>query len=84
MEIGTVKPYGLTRMKPFPGSTATEEAATAVLDPDTQTAIWTGTDAHGLPTLDRHKRSQTVKETRTQTSLDSTPDEGSDQQGEQD
>ncbi|MFE4665277.1 putative ATP-grasp-modified RiPP [Streptomyces sp. NPDC056716] len=84
--MATVKPYGLTRMRPFPKPAVVEGPVTAVLDPDTQTAVWNGSDEHGTPTLDRHKRSQTVAETKPKTSLDgeANADEGNDQEGDQD
>lgn len=77
------KPWGLTRMRPFP-ETAVAATATVVLDPGSQTGRWTGPDGQELPSLDRHKRSETSQETRPQTSLDGNTDEGSDQQGDSD
>ncbi|MEU1176384.1 putative ATP-grasp-modified RiPP [Streptomyces sp. NPDC005820] len=78
-----LSPWGIGRMKPFPPAVALP-AALAVLDPETQTATWLDPDGTLVPTLDRHKRSETSKETRTKTSLDGAPDQGSDQQGDSD
>ncbi|MFB7919499.1 putative ATP-grasp-modified RiPP [Streptomyces sp. NPDC056061] len=61
----------------LPGSTVT-------VDPVTQTGRWTGPDGDPLPATARHKRSETNKETSTKTSLDGTPDQGSDQEGDTD
>ncbi|MFJ6071694.1 putative ATP-grasp-modified RiPP [Streptomyces sp. NPDC093065] len=77
------RPWGLTRMKPFP-VTALLAAATAVLDADRQVGRWIGPDGLDVPALDRHKRSETSKETKTKTSMDGTQDEGSDQSGDSD
>ncbi|MFE0257268.1 putative ATP-grasp-modified RiPP [Streptomyces sp. NPDC059010] len=70
-------------MRPFP-TTAVLTAATVVLDPETQTGLWIGPDGLELPTMDRHKRSETSTETTTKTSLDGNTDEGSDQSGDTD
>ncbi|MDX2826974.1 putative ATP-grasp-modified RiPP [Streptomyces ipomoeae] len=78
-----VTPWGVSRMKPFPPAEVLP-AARAVLDAETQTAAWVDPDGTLLPTLDKHKRSETSKETTTKTSLDGTPDQGSDQQGDSD
>ncbi|MGY4737143.1 putative ATP-grasp-modified RiPP [Streptomyces sp. ATMOS53] len=76
-------PWGIGRMKPFPPAVVLP-ATLGVLDADTQTAAWIDPDGFPVPTLDRHKRSETSKETSTKTSLDGTPDQGSDQQGDSD
>ncbi|OIJ92262.1 hypothetical protein BIV25_28410 [Streptomyces sp. MUSC 14] len=78
-----VRPWGLSRMKPYPEA-AVLKSAPMVLDPDTQTAQLIGTDGLRLPTMDRHKRSETNTETKPRTSLDGNTDEGSDQQGDTD
>jgi putative ATP-grasp target RiPP len=78
-----INPWGVSRMKPFP-TAAVLPAARAVLDAETQTAVWMRLDGTPMPTLDRHKRSETSQETATKTSLDGTPDQGSDQQGDND
>ncbi|MEV0278531.1 putative ATP-grasp-modified RiPP [Streptomyces sp. NPDC050610] len=70
-------------MRPFP-TTAVLAAATVVLDPQSQMGRWVGPDGRGVPVLERHKRSETSVETKTKTSLDGTPDEGSDQDGDND
>ncbi|QPP09906.1 putative ATP-grasp-modified RiPP [Streptomyces bathyalis] len=77
------KPWGLSRMKPFP-ATAVLDAARVVLDPKSQTGRRIGPDGRDVPALDRHKRSETAKETNTRTSLDGNTDEGSDQEGDSD
>ncbi|SHI25287.1 putative ATP-grasp-modified RiPP [Streptomyces sp. 3214.6] len=82
-EAFTTKPWGLSRMKPFPAS-AVLSAATVVLDPESQTGRWVGPDGLSVPCMDRHKRSETSKETATKTSLDGNTDQGSDQQGDSD
>lgn len=78
-----VRPWGLTRMEPFP---AAEEVpfATVVLDPRTQTGLWLDEDGLELPALDKHRRSNTSKETKQKTSLDGNKDEGSDQESDND
>ncbi|MFD5252088.1 putative ATP-grasp-modified RiPP [Streptomyces bobili] len=81
--IDRLTPWGIGRMKPFPPAVVLP-ATLAVLDPDTQITTWLDTDGTPLPALDRHKRSETSKETSTKTSLDGTPDQGSDQQGDSD
>lgn len=78
-----VIPWGVSRMKPFPPAEVLS-AARAVLDAETQIAAWVDPDGILVPTLDRHKRSETSKETTTKTSLDGTPDQGSDQRGDTD
>lgn len=79
----TVVPFGLTRMRPFPDSVVLTPA-TVVLDPESQTGRWLGPDGLDIPASERHKRSETSKETKTKTSLDGNPDEGGDQQGDSD
>ncbi|RLU78113.1 hypothetical protein CTZ27_37970 [Streptomyces griseocarneus] len=83
MPAASALPWGLTRMAPFPG-VARIPYAELVLDPDTQIAR--PVDGNGLPVpvMDRHKRSETSKETATKTSLDGTSDQGSDQEGDTD
>lgn len=83
MTTPTTRPWGLTRMKPFPAA-AVLTGATVVLDADRQVGRWIGPDGLDVPELDRHKRSETCKETKTKTSLDGTTDEGSDQSGDSD
>ncbi|WP_055548904.1 putative ATP-grasp-modified RiPP [Streptomyces kanamyceticus] len=70
-------------MRPYP-DTVVLPAADVVLDPETQTGRWVGPDGLDVPVLDRHKRSETNKETTTKTSLDGETDEGSDQEGDTD
>lgn len=77
------RPWGLTRMRLFPES-AVVTGSTVVLDAESQTGRWVGPDGAGVPSLDRHKRSETSKETKPRTSLDGTTDEGSDQEGDTD
>lgn len=79
----TSTPWGVTRMRPYP-DTVVLPAAEVALDPETQTGRWFGSDGLGMPLMGRHKRSETSKETKTKTSLDGTPDEGSDQEGDTD
>jgi putative ATP-grasp target RiPP len=67
-------------MRPYP-ETVVLPAARLTLDPATQTGRWKGT---GVTTMDRHKRSETSNETKTQTSSDGNMDEGSDQSGDAD
>ncbi|MEV5309366.1 MULTISPECIES: putative ATP-grasp-modified RiPP [unclassified Streptomyces] len=78
-----IAPWGVSRMKPFPAA-AVLPAARPVLNAATQTAVWVRPDGTPMPTMDRHKRSETSQETATKTSLDGTPDQGSDQQGDND
>ncbi|QFQ97582.1 putative ATP-grasp-modified RiPP [Streptomyces phaeolivaceus] len=78
-----VTPWGVSRMNPFPPAEVLP-AARAVLDAETQTAAWVDPGGTLLPTLDKHKRSETSKETTTKTSLDGASDQGSDQQGDSD
>ncbi|MFD9795841.1 putative ATP-grasp-modified RiPP [Streptomyces sp. NPDC059070] len=59
-------------------------AAEVLLDPERQTGRWLGPDGSEVPVVDRHKCSETSKETTTKTSLDGTPDQGSDQEGDAD
>ncbi|MEN2420367.1 putative ATP-grasp-modified RiPP [Streptomyces rimosus] len=77
------KPWGLTRMRPFPG-TAVLAPATVVLDPESQTGRWQRPDGSELPALERHKRSETSSETAVRTSPDGNADQGSDQEGDTD
>ncbi|MEU2729591.1 putative ATP-grasp-modified RiPP [Streptomyces griseoviridis] len=70
-------------MRPYPEAVVLP-AAEVVLDPVTQTGRWTGPDGGDSPLMSRHKRSETSKETKTKTSMDGTPDEGSDQIGDTD
>ncbi|WP_019061658.1 putative ATP-grasp-modified RiPP [Streptomyces prunicolor] len=78
-----VTPWGVSRMKPFPPAEVLP-AVRAVLDAESQTAAWVDPDGTLVPTLDKHKRSETSKETTTKTSLDGQPDQGTDQQGDSD
>lgn len=77
------KPWGLSRMKPFPAGSQISHAV-VVLDPETQTGQWLGEDGGVVPVMDKHKRSETSKETKPRTSLDGNTDEGSDQTGDTD
>jgi putative ATP-grasp target RiPP len=83
MSKHAVFPWGLTRMKPYP-DTAVLPAAEVVLDPVTQIGRWIRPDGLDVPVMDRHKRSETSKETNTKTSLDGNTDQGSDQEGDTD
>ncbi|MEW1701135.1 putative ATP-grasp-modified RiPP [Streptomyces sp. NPDC091278] len=76
-------PWGVTRMRPYPEAVVLP-AADVFLDPVTQTGRWVGPDGLAMPLTSRHKRSETNKETKTKTSLDGTPDQGSDQEGDTD
>ncbi|MEU3980336.1 putative ATP-grasp-modified RiPP [Streptomyces sp. NPDC026672] len=77
------RPLGVSRMRPFPDA-AVLPAARAVLDSETQTTVWVDSDGNQVPTMGKHKRSETSKETSTKTSLDGTPDQGTDQSGDSD
>lgn len=77
---GRMAPAGLTRMRPFP-EVVTLPAAELVLDPERQTGRWLSPEGIEALVMDRHKRSETSKETAKKTSLDGTPDQGSDQEG---
>jgi putative ATP-grasp target RiPP len=72
-------------MRPFPVTTVLG-AATVVLDPESQTGRWVGPGGLEVPMMDRHKRTETSKETKTRTSPDGdgNADEGSDQDGDTD
>ncbi|MFF7362673.1 putative ATP-grasp-modified RiPP [Streptomyces sp. NPDC008125] len=70
-------------MRPYPETIALP-AAEVVLDADTQTGRWIAPDGREASLAGKHKRSETSKETKTRTSLDGTPDEGSDQEGDTD
>ncbi|MFF5304782.1 putative ATP-grasp-modified RiPP [Streptomyces sp. NPDC013161] len=70
-------------MRPYPDAAALP-TATVVIDPATQTGRWIGPDGLDLPVLAKHKKSETSSETKTKTSLDGDPDEGSDQEGDTD
>ncbi|MFD9483655.1 putative ATP-grasp-modified RiPP [Streptomyces sp. NPDC059991] len=70
-------------MRPFP-DVVMLPAAEVVLDPERQTGRWLSPDGIEAPVMDRHKRSETSKETSTKTSLDGTPDQGTDQEGDSD
>ncbi|WP_435174770.1 putative ATP-grasp-modified RiPP [Actinacidiphila sp. bgisy145] len=83
MTYSTPKPWGLTRMRPFPVSAAVV-AGNVVLDAESQTGRWIGPDECSAQSMARHKRSETSKETKTKTSLDGNSDEGSDQEGDTD
>lgn len=80
---GSPVPWGVTRMRRYPDAVVLP-AATATVDPVTQTGRWIGTDGIPLPATARHKRSETSKETKTRTSPDGNPDQGSDQEGDTD
>lgn len=82
MSVAAV-PWGLTRMRPYPEAVVLP-AAEVVLDPERQTGRWVGSDGLGVPLTAKHKRSETSKETQTKTSLDGSPDQGSDQEGDTD
>ncbi|CAL9471746.1 hypothetical protein SUDANB145_02841 [Streptomyces sp. enrichment culture] len=83
MQPTELAPWGVCRMRPFPPE-AISSVARPSLDHGTQLPVWTSPDGAPMPSLDRHKRSETSKETTTRTSLDGEPDEGSDQQGDSD
>jgi putative ATP-grasp target RiPP len=59
-------------------------AVEIVLDPETQTGRWGRPDNSGGVRRSRHKRSETNRETQTRTSMDGTPDQGHDQEGDVD
>nr|WP_030017578.1 putative ATP-grasp-modified RiPP [Streptomyces monomycini] len=84
MSVPVQAPWGLSRMKPYPTCATAFTPSRLVLDEKTQTVRWLEVDGIELPTLDRHKRSETSKETNTTTSLDSNPDQGHDQEGDED
>ncbi|WEB40754.1 putative ATP-grasp-modified RiPP [Streptomyces yunnanensis] len=79
----TATPWGLSRMKPFPATTAMP-CTGIVLDPRTQTARWLTEDGSEIPAMDKHRASETSQETNTSTSLDGNRDEGHDQSGDSD
>ncbi|MER7984172.1 putative ATP-grasp-modified RiPP [Streptomyces noursei] len=79
----TLAPWGLDRMRAFPTATVVP-CTRIVLDPRTQTARWLAEDGSELPVMDKHKASETSKETSTATSLDGNRDEGHDQSGDSD
>lgn len=81
--VHDLRPWGIDRMRPFP-PTGILPTVHPVLDAETQTTVWLDVDGSLVPELDRHRRSETSKETKTKTSLDGTPDQGSDQQGDSD
>ncbi|EST27632.1 putative ATP-grasp-modified RiPP [Streptomyces roseochromogenus] len=81
--LDQVKPWGLGRMRAYPAA-AVLPAAQPVLDLHTQIVTWVDPDGAPIPVGARHKRSETSQETSTKTSLDGTPDQGSDQQGDSD
>ncbi|MET7888563.1 putative ATP-grasp-modified RiPP [Streptomyces avermitilis] len=81
--LDQVAPWGLGRMRPYPAA-AVLPAARPVLDPRTQVPTWVDPDGTPVPAEAKHKRTETSKETSTKTSLDGTPDQGSDQQGDSD
>ncbi|MGP2435924.1 putative ATP-grasp-modified RiPP [Streptomyces sp. JW3] len=83
MQPAALAPWGIGRMRPFPRSEILP-AAHLSLDAETQLPVWTDASGVPVPALERHKRSETSKETTTRTSLDGEPDEGSDQQGDSD
>jgi putative ATP-grasp target RiPP len=70
-------------MRPYP-AVAVLQPVVIVLNSDTQTGQWINQADALAPMMDRHKRSETSKETATKTSLDGNPDEGSDQEGDTD
>ncbi|MGW2369595.1 putative ATP-grasp-modified RiPP [Streptomyces sp. NPDC001667] len=76
-------PWGLTRMAPFPDAVRLPYEQ-LVLDPDTQIPRRLDERGEPVPLMDKHKRSETSKETATKTSLDGTSDQGSDQEGDVD
>ncbi|MFH8411088.1 putative ATP-grasp-modified RiPP [Streptomyces sp. NPDC018019] len=84
MSVPIVAPWGLSRMKPYPDSATAFTPSRLELDEKTQTVRWMEADGSELPTLDRHKKSETSKETNTTTNLDSQPDQGHDQEGDED
>ncbi|MET8976203.1 putative ATP-grasp-modified RiPP [Streptomyces sp. NPDC004539] len=79
----TAVPWGVTRMRPYP-ETVVLPAAEVVLDPVTQTGRWIDPDGVDRLLVNKHKKSETSKETQTKTSLDGAPDQGSDQEGDTD
>jgi putative ATP-grasp target RiPP len=83
VSLQSALPWGLTRMAPFPEE-APAPAPHIVLDPVTQSARWLNCDGAELPAWERHKKSETARETSTRTSLDGTSDQGSDQSGDSD
>ncbi|WP_232110306.1 putative ATP-grasp-modified RiPP [Streptomyces buecherae] len=70
-------------MRPYPRTTVLP-AVQVVLDSATQTGRRVDAEGRYVPLTNRHKRSETNKETETKTSLDGTPDQGSDQEGDTD
>ncbi|MBC2874913.1 MULTISPECIES: putative ATP-grasp-modified RiPP [Streptomyces] len=82
----TVRPWGLTRMEPYP-SPITVTGTAATLDPVTQTTVYL--DAQGRRVEIGKHGTGTGKETRTRTSQGdgsgpSNADEGHDQESDQD
>ncbi|MEU4206018.1 putative ATP-grasp-modified RiPP [Streptomyces sp. NPDC026294] len=84
MSVPVPAPWGLSRMKPYPACAVATTPSRLELDEATQTVRWLEADGSELPTLDRHKKSETSKETNTSTSLDGNTDQGHDQDGDED
>ncbi|MFE3198948.1 putative ATP-grasp-modified RiPP [Embleya sp. NPDC059237] len=76
-------PWGVRRMEPFPPAEVVPYTR-VVLDADTQTGRWLTAEGAEVPLMDRHKRTETSRETKTKTSLDGNSDQGSDQEGDTD
>lgn len=83
MPASQALPWGLTRMAPFPDAVRLPYEK-LVLDAETQIPRRLDENGVPVPVMDKHKRSETSKETSTKTSLDGTPDQGSDQEGDTD
>jgi putative ATP-grasp target RiPP len=77
-------PFGLSLMRPFPDTTDDVPLPVIEIDATTQVGVWFDTDGRPLPPDAKHKRSETNKETSTNTSLDGKRDQGMDQSGDQD
>jgi putative ATP-grasp target RiPP len=72
--VQTHKPWGLSRMAPYPESGSLPYARVE-LDPQTQTGVWLDEAGLPVPVAERHKKTTTATETLTQTSHhDGTPD----------
>lgn len=83
LQMTNSAPWGIRRMRPFPVS-AVLNGGHVELDAAMQTGRWPADDGSAVPVLDRHKRSETSKETSTRTSHDGDSDAGSDQEGDSD
>ncbi|WP_372409177.1 putative ATP-grasp-modified RiPP [Streptomyces luteireticuli] len=82
MQETTVRPWGISRMRPYP-ATHQQPFATVTIDPETQTGVYRDGAGHVME-MGKHGSSKGTETQPQSTNLDSRNDTDHDQDSEQD